>query len=515
MLMGVINNMDNNSQRKLGALLSYASIIISTLVQLVYTPVLIRILGQSEYGLYSLVASVIGYLTILDLGFGNAIVVYTAKYRANKEYDKEKKMQGMFKIIFYIIGGVVALLGIALYFNVENIFGKTMTSQELDKAKIMMLILAFNLVITFTFNIYSSIINAYEKFTFQKVMSILNTLLKPIIMMPLLLLGYKSITMCLSITAVNIIVVLSNYIYCNKKLNININFKGFDKTLFVEMFSYSFFIFLGVIVDKVNWSVDQIILGAVSGTISISVYSIASQLNTLFINLSTAINGVLLPKMSKMIAQKATTKELTNEMIKVGRIQYYIIFLMASGFILVGKPFIIWWAGNEYEISYYVALLLIIPICFPLIQNLGISIMQAMNKHKFRAIVTAIMAIFNVGMSYFLAKAFGAIGSALGTTIALIVCNIIIINIYYKKAIGLEIGIFWKDIIKMTILFLIPVALILVIMSFTNLTGILSVVVYAVIYSIMYGGVVYYLVMNDYEKDIVNDVLKKLHLKKV
>ena len=78
--------MSNSNERKRGAILSYLSIILSTVVQLVYTPLLIRMLGQSEYGLYSLVSSIIGYLTVLDLGFGNAIVVFTAKYRANKHY---------------------------------------------------------------------------------------------------------------------------------------------------------------------------------------------------------------------------------------------------------------------------------------------------------------------------------------------------------------------------------------------------------------------------------------------
>ena len=73
--------MNESKQRKVGAILSYVSIIVNTLIQLLYTPLLIRKLGQSEYGLYSLVASIIGYLTIMDLGFGNAIIVYTAKYR--------------------------------------------------------------------------------------------------------------------------------------------------------------------------------------------------------------------------------------------------------------------------------------------------------------------------------------------------------------------------------------------------------------------------------------------------
>ncbi len=506
--------MSNSNERKRGAILSYLSIILSTVVQLVYTPLLIRMLGQSEYGLYSLVSSVIGYLTVLDLGFGNAIVVFTAKYRANKEYEKEKKLHGMFLVIFCIIGLIAGLLGLLLYFNVPLLFGKTMTDIELHKAKIMMLILSFNLAVTFPFSIYSSIITAYEKFTFQKVMSILNTLLKPLLMIPLLFLGYKSITMTVVITVVNIIVLLSNYFYCKKKLGVNIKFMGFDKKLFKTIFNYSFFIFLGVIVDKVNWNVDQFVLGAVSGTIAVSLYSVASQINTLFVNLSSAMSGVLLPKMSKMIAKKASDKEMTNEFIKVGRIQYLIIFLMASGFILFGKEFIIAWAGKDFATSYYIAVILILPLCVPLIQNLGISIMQAKNMHKFRSILLALIAVANIFISIPLAKAYGGIGSAIGTSLSLIIGNIIILNIYYHKKVGINVIEFWKSIIKMTVPMIIPIVAIVILMHFVTLHGYVNLIVFGGIYTILYCLTCYFLVMDDYEKNIVNKVLIKLHLKR-
>ena len=506
--------MDNSKNRKIGAILSYVSIIATTLIQLLYTPLLIRKLGQSEYGLYSLINSVIGYLTILDLGFGNAIVVYTAKYRALKKYEEEKKLHGMFFIIFLIIGVIAGIGGLILYFNVNNLFGSTMTDTELHKAKIMMLILTFNLVISFSFNIYSSIINAYEKFVFQKIMSITNTLLKPILMIPLLFLGYRSIAMCVIITIVNLFVMISNYYYCTRKLNVNVKFKGFDKVIFIEIFTYSFWIFLNSIVDKANWSIDQFILGAVSGTVAVSVYSVASQLNQLFVNLSNAISGVLLPKMSQMVAKKASSRELTDEMIKVGRIQYYIIFLLITGLFLVGREFIMLWAGSEYKSSYYVALMLIIPLCFPLIQNLGLSIIQAMNKYKFRAIMTFVMALANVIISYFLAKAYGPIGSAFGTAIALIICNILIMNIYYYKEIKLDVIKFWKQIFKMTLVMIIPFLIMEVLKFFTNINGIGGILIYGSIYTLIYSISVYCLVMNNYEKSIVNKVLVKIHLLK-
>ena len=507
--------MDDSTERKSGAILSYVSIIVNTVIQLLYTPLLIRMLGQSEYGLYSLVASIIGYLTVLDLGFGNAIIVYTAKYRAQKKYDEEKKLHGMFKIIFIIIGIIAALLGLILFFFTDSIFGGTMTSVELHKMKIMMLILSFNLMITFSFSIYQSIISAYEKFTFQRIMSILSNLLKPMLMIPLLFMGYKSIAMSIIITIVNVIILLSNYWYCKNKLKIETKFLGFDRVLLKTIFGYSIWIFLTIIVDKINWSVDQFILGAVSGTIAVSIYSIASTLNGLFISLSTAISGVLLPKMSKMVADKATSKELTDEMIKVGRIQYYVIFLMCSGLVLFGENFILLWAGSGFEEAYYVALLLIIPLCFPLIQNLGLSIMQAMNKFKFKSISTFIMAIFNVMISVILAQKYGATGAAIGTAIALIICNIVIINIYYYKELKLDVMKFWINIVKMTIPFIIPLGLVLIIMYFTNFTGVKNFIIYGSIYTVLYCLTSYLLVMNKYEKNIANKVLIKLHLKKV
>lgn len=501
--------MKKNNQRKMGAVLSYVSIIVSTLVQLLYTPFLIDKLGQSEYGLYSLIASVIGYLTVLDLGFGNAIIVYTAKYRAQKKYEEEKKLHGMFKIIFSIIGVIAALIGIILFLNVNNLFGQTMTSTELNKAKIMMLILSFNLFITFQFSIYSSIISAYEKFTFQKIMSIANTLLKPLLMIPLLFLGYKAIAMTVVITIVNIIVLLSNYTFCKKKLNINIRFMGFDKNLFKTILGYSIWIFLGVIVDKVNWSVDQFVLGSVAGTVAVSIYSAASTINQLFINLSSAINSVLLPKMSKMVARNATNEELTNEFIKVGRIQYLIIFLMCSGLIMFGKDFFLAWIGKEFLDSYYVAIILIIPLCIPLIQNLGISIRQAMNKHKFSAIINIVVAIINISISIPLSIRYGAIGAACGTGVGIFLSSFIN-NIYYWKSLKIDIIKFWKSIIKMTVPFLIPLAIIIIQMKLLNLKGIISIIVNGSIYSMLYFMVAYIFSMNEYEKKIIKSVLKKV-----
>lgn len=503
--------MRNNSQRGSGAILSYVTIIVNTLVQLLYTPFLIRMLGQSEYGLYSMVSSVIGYLTVLDLGFGNAIVVFTSKYRAQNNTEGEQKLHGMFSVIYKVIGVIATIIGIVLFFNVDVLFGSTLNDKELSQTKIMMLILSLNIGLTFSFSIYSSIITAYEEFVFQKVLSIVNTLMKPLLMIPLLFLGFKSVAMCVVITIVNIGVLFSNFLYCQKRLNCKLKYQGFDIKIFKSIITYSIFIFLTVIVDKVNWSVDQFILGVICGTTAVSVYSIASQLTQLFINLSTAVSGVFLPKVSRMIANRANRALLTDEMIKIGRIQFLIINMMATGLILIGKEFIVWWAGKEYENAYYVALILILPACLPLIQNLGLSIMQAMNKYKFKAIMTTVIAIGNIMISVILADKYQEIGAAIGTALAQIIGNVILINIYYSKVIGLHVMRFWKEILLMFLPLMVPALIMVAIMYITSLEGLSSVIIYGVLYVVLYIIFALKFAMNDYEKNIIKNILGRFN----
>lgn len=188
---------------------------------------MLRMMGPSEYGLYSLVASTISYLTILDFGLGNAVIRYTAKFRAEGKHTEQYEMFGMFFIIYLVIGIISLFAGSALYFNVDTMFGDTMTTAELGKARIMMLFLIFNLAFTFPMSIFGSIISAYERFIFPRIVNISRIVLNTVVMICLLKMGYRAIAMVVVQTVFNILTLLLNYIYCKKKLQIKIYFRRF------------------------------------------------------------------------------------------------------------------------------------------------------------------------------------------------------------------------------------------------------------------------------------------------
>lgn len=447
------------NQLKAGVVLNYVVIFLNTVVGLLYTPYMLRMMGQSEYGLYSLVASVIAYLTVLDLGFGNAIVRYTAKFRAEKKTEEQYEMFGMFFLLYLVIGIIAFGIGLGLYFNVDTLFGDTMTAVELGRARIMMLLLVANLAFTFPMSIWGSIIQAYEDFVFQKSLNIIRIILNTAVMICLLHFGYKAVAMVVVQTIFNVLTLVINFIYCRRKLNIHIyfRFKHFHWGFLKEVAIYSFWIFLNAIMDRVYWSTGQFVLGAMVGTAAVAVFAISIQLEGMYMQFSTAISSVFLPKVTAMVATNRSRKEISDLFIRTGRIQYIVLAYILSGFIIFGRQFIELWAGAGYSDAYIISLLFFIPLTVPLIQNLGITILQARNEMKFRSVLYIIIALVSLAMQIVLTRFFGGIGCAMGVSGALVVGQILIMNVYYRRRQELDIKTFWKEISKMSI---IPIVLI-------------------------------------------------------
>ena len=502
-----------NNQLKLGALLNYVIIVLNAVVGLVYTPYMLHKLGQSEYGLYSLVGSVIAYLTLMDFGFGNAVVRYTAKYKAEGRLQDMSYLLGMFFLIYFVISIMGLGGGLALYFNVDTLFGDTMTTVELERAKVMMLILTFNLVITFLFQVYGSIVTAYESFVFLKGVQVIRIVLQTALMVLVLSIGYKAIAMVIIVTLFNFLTLIANFIFCKSKLKIKIKFGHFDKYLLKDIAIYSFWIFLNLIMNKIYWSTGQFVLGAVSGTIAVSVFSVAILLEGMYMNFSTAIASVFLPRVTSMVACHKSEKEISDLFIRTGRVQYIIMSFIFSSFLVFGLPFIHIWAGPEYTNAYYISVMFFISLLVPLIQNMGITILQARNQMKFRALLYLVISIISLLGQVLLSKKYGEVGCAIAISVALIIGQGLIMNIYYNRKQNINIRQFWIEICKMSI---IPVFLAisgLLLLRFIVISSWFDLIVGVVIFTIIYAPLFWHFSMSRYEKDLVNSLMKSLSRK--
>ena len=493
-------------------MLSFLSVGLGNVISIIYIPIMLRLLGQSEYGLYNLSSSIVSYLGLLNFGMGSAYFRYYFKFKSNNDTAGIAKLNGMFLLLFSMMGAVSVLAGIGLIVNAETVLGSKVSNGEIYTAKVLMSIMIISVAISFPAVIFNSLITANEKFVFQKVVQLLRSIVNPFLIIPVLLLGYGNIGMAIITTVIGIITEILNIIYCYRKLKIQFSFNNFDFKLMKEMIAFSSYTFLYIITDLVLWNVDKIILGRFWGTKSVAIFSIATQFSFYYLSIATVISDVFVPRVNNIIfapENQNNNVRINDLMIRVGRLQFIVLLMVLIGIVVFGREFIEMWAGPEYRESYNIILLLLIPVTIPYIQCLGISIQRAKNKQRFLAVVYVFMAFVNVLISIPLGKIYGGVGSAVGTAIALFLGNGLIANWYYHYKLDMDMQSFWKAILQLVPSLIIPIVFGTLIYRYANISHPVYFIVAGVSFVLIYAISTWNFGMNSSEKLLVTGTFQK------
>ena len=507
--------MSNSRNLKWGSFLSYVQLFFSIVISLFYTPIMIRLLGQNEYGLYQTVLSTVSMLCILSLGFHSGYIRFFTRYRKNNDREAIFRLNGLYISVFLVIGLVAFACVMYLSNHASLLFDKGLTEAEYALAKKLLVILAVNLGVYFPASVFETIISAHEKFVLQKAVAILGTLLSPLVTLPLLFMGFRSVAIVLVSVSINFLTHFVNFYVVRYRLKQKFYFSGFEKGLMKSLVSFTIFIGLDLIINQINWNVDKVLLARFQGTAQVAVYSVGMSIYHYFSEFASSISYVFTPKIHGIYNQyredpQRRNEEFTDLFINVGRIQFLLLALLASGVILWGREFIGYWVGEGYEDAYWVALLLVLPSLIALIQNVGIEIQRSMNKHQFRSIAYMLMAIINVGLTIVLCQRYGSVGAAVGTAISLVLANGITMNIYYFKKCGINIPRFWKNIGIQARGLVVPVLLGIGMKRLFPVNSAWMMLAQIAVYTFIYAVSMWLVGMNDFEKSLITGIAGKL-----
>ncbi|MCH5324918.1 MAG: oligosaccharide flippase family protein [Eubacterium sp.] len=498
------------NQLKAGSVLSYLSLFLGTVVSLVYTPIMIERLGTSEYGVYSLVLPVVSYLNLFTFGLGSAYTRFYTRYKESNDRYGMAKLNGMFIIIYTVLGTLVAVVGCIIAGYPRIAFGSELTQEELDIAVRLMYIMTFTAAVNFPVSVFESNIMVNERYVFLKLMAFAKSVINPLLIIPMLMIGMRSEAIAYMSLAFAIVSGVLEIYYCFAKLKMKINFSAFDFRLLREMTRFTGWVFIGIVVDQLNWNVDKILLGHIRGSESVAIYNIASQLNIYYMSMATTFSAIFTPRVHQMVVNNEPNKKISDLFIRVGRFQFVVLIMVLLGFVAVGYPFVIFWVGEQNTAAFVIALLLFIPTILPSIQNLGIEIQRAKNMHHFRSVTYLIVSVVNILLSIPLCMAFGEIGVAIGTAIPVFVGNGLLMNWYYNKYIGLDIPRFWRRIGALLPSMMIPAAVALIIGIFVPITSLWMMVLFGAIFVAVYVVFVWNAGLTPREKEIVTTPMKKM-----
>ena len=493
------------SQLKKGALLSYATIILTNGIGLVLTPFMIAKLGDAEYGLYSLIGAVVGYISVLDFGLTNTVVRYVARYRATNDQKGQENFLATTMLLYGIISALIVAAGIGLYFNLESLFPK-LTPAELDKSRIMFAVLIFNLAITLPSGAFSAICSGYEHFVFPRSVNIIKYVTRSLLVVALLSLGGDSVSIVLLDTAVNLAVIALNGYYIFKKLDVRFVLHKFEIPLVRQIFSYSFWIFVFALVGQFQWRAGQVILGATSGSVAVAIYGVGIMLGTYYGAFSTAISGVFLPRATKMTVLDASPRELTDMMVRIGRYSLLVLLMILGGFLLYGRQFVNLWLNPTYAESWWIAIIIMVSYTLPLMQSFANSVLEARSKFAFKALTYIVLIVAGTAVGAWLIPDYGVIGLICGSTAGWVLSQMVL-NVYYQKVIKLDIPRFFYH----TLHGLFPSFLVILALGygidFLPGSGWINLTVKIGLFATCFGLVMYFFGMNASEKQTFRQML--------
>lgn len=490
------------NQRKAGILLSFLLVLVNAIVNLLYVPLLLSYIGINEYGLYRLMGSIFIYFSLMDFGLSSTLIRFYTGYKTFAKKTEMENLLAMALLLYSGIGVLVILTGGVIYFYLEEIFSAAMNVEEIMNIKKMYILLLINILIVFSSQLFQAVIIAHEKFIFLKGMNLIFLILQPLAVVCVIEMSPYAFQIILVQFVFNIIMSFSKICYAFRCLKIRVQYHFWDWKLFRSMVNFTGSIFIIAVVDQILWQSNQVILGMVLGTAAVASYAIGAQIYTNYMSLSMVVTGVYLPRVTEMEAKGEPIQNFSMLFIKLGRIQFLLLAWVLSGYILFGREFISIWAGNDFNDAYWIALLVIVPFTIDLIQNIGISVLQAKNLYAFRAKVFSVIGILNLLLAIPAAKIFGGVGCAFVTGSMMLIGPGFMMNWYYGKKVQIAIKEFWRQIAHIAVPVLICTFIGIFLQNIFILSKEISFIIKIFSYTILYIHIIWYFAMNSYEKNL-------------
>ena len=498
------------SERKKGAILSYIQVVLSVAVSVIYVPVLLRYLGQSEYGLYQIVGSFFSYISVFESCMSTGVLRNYCNALGSQDKEAADVTLSMAKVIYRVMAALMVVAGVIVLFAFRSFYASSFTASELKESSAILLLLFANMMVTLLGSVYLTILTGHEKFTFLKVLAIIIQVAQPFFVILCVRKIPYAITVSTVIVVFNVLTVLMRYLYVTRKLKIRIVKKKRNRKVIGEIVGLSATILLGCIADQIFWKTDQVILGKLFSTTVVAVYSVGAQIYMMYMQFGTQIASVFYPKVSILYQEENGLQKVSDLFIRVGRATFFVILLVLSGFIIFGREFLLVWVGEGYEAAYWVAIIVMLPFSVDLAQNLGLCILQVKGQYGFRAKIYLLSALLNIITTVLFARRIGITGAALSTGISMFLTSGLIMNWFFQKRVGLNMIKFWKTtigIISLAVL-LTGAACFIKGIIWHDPVSVIQLGLGILLYTIVYGAVMFLFATDPAERELLQRLLK-------
>ena len=384
-----------------GSALRVASFFASALTALVMMPFVVHSIGDSQYGIWALVAGYVGYYGLLDFGLLSAVTRYFA---AALVKDDRKSLNQVFNTALVLYAGLGSMIWFtaALAAFLMPCVVKDRSSAVL--ARNLILILGCNFGISFPLRVFVGLLNANLRFDITAGFELANLVLRTAMVIAFIKAGFMvtglawaSLLATLLLTLMYLVAIKSTFPM------LALHRRSISKAVALSLFSYGSSSFVINIADLLRFQMDSIVVASFVGVAAVTHFSLGSNLVQCFISVIGAIFGVLMPVFSRQ--QDASDRvALKRTYLLATRMCVAVTSFVAFGLIAWGRCFIVGWMGAPYSDGYPVLVILTVASTVALWQSPSIQLLYGLSKHRFYASMALAEGIANLVLSILLAR---------------------------------------------------------------------------------------------------------------
>jgi O-antigen/teichoic acid export membrane protein len=391
----------------------YLAIGVDALIGLMLLPFNVHHLGTSAYGLWMLTASLTTYFSVLDLGFGGSIVKFVAHYRARRDAHGLNEIASTLFAIFTVVGLVAYAVFVLLAFNVRHVVN--ITPDQNATARSLMLVIGVYVSLGFPFSIFGGIINGFQRYDLNNAVGIGSSVVVAIINVSMLLTGCTLVELVAVTTTTR---VLTYFVY---RLNayqvfplLRVRPSLFRWSRVRELTSFSVYISIIDWSNKLNYSIDAIVIGAFISPAAVAIWTVPQRLAETVQRFTNQLNGVLLPVVVDGDSRQQPER-LRAVFLQGTRLSMAAVVPLASAMFLLAAPLIHAWVGHAFDESVAVTQILIAVVAIRVGNATGTTVLKGAGGHRLLAFTNAGTALTNVALSLLWVRRYGLIGQAMGT----------------------------------------------------------------------------------------------------
>lgn len=404
------------------------------------SPILVRGLGDGRYGVWSLIAELTGYASLLDLGLRGAVSYFVSRYAT--QGDDVHTRNSMASAFWFLagLGAVAAIAGTAL----AALFPTLFRTGGLDPREIFisMAVLSLTMGLTLPMAVPWSVMSGYRQVALLNVTDVAVRLITAFATVAVLRSGGLLIEVSLVTLSGRLVSWSIQWVIARIRVPIlTVAPRWCSRAALREMFAYGSRNLVIAIANTVINRTDLLVISAVIGVAMVTPYTLGAMLVLSGVGLIVSVTSTYMPYLS---ARHAAGEDalLRRDYLEGTRSAALLVNVLFAGMAVFGGPFLSQWVGEKYSLGDWtrradVVVLILIAAQYPsMLQSISRQLLLGTGRNRFLMRLQLAEAAANITLSLILARHFGIAGVALGTLFPMLAVNCIAMPIYLRHVIG-------------------------------------------------------------------------------